>query len=92
MPPDIAETLTNSSILTNQAPAPQPPATQSGAGETQTGTGETQATPGEEEGYKKNESQGLDQLIQGTQGNQGQNTPPPDNQEQPDFGGQTNPD
>lgn len=83
VPPDIAETLTNSSILTNQAPVQQqPPAAQ-------TGSGDTQATPNDEEGYKKNESQGLDQLIQGTQGNQ--NTPPPDNQEQPDFGGQTNP-
>jgi hypothetical protein len=32
-------------------------------------------------------------LIQGTQGNQNNNqtSPPPDNQEQPDFGGQTNP-
>jgi membrane protein required for colicin V production len=89
VPPDIAETLTNSSILGNQAPAPQPPAAQAGSGD-------TQASPTDEEGYKKNESQGLDQLIQGTQGNQGnqnnQNTPPPDNQEQPDFGGQTNPD
>jgi membrane protein required for colicin V production len=82
VPPDIAETLTNSSILTNPAPAQQPSATQ-------TGGGETQATPSDEEGYKKNESQDLDQLIQGTQG--GQSTPPPDNQEQPDFGGQTNP-
>jgi len=82
VPPDIAETLTNSSILTNQTPVQQPPAAQ-------TGSGETQASPSDEEGYKKNESQGLDQLIQGTQGNQ--NTPPPDNQEQPDFGGQTNP-
>jgi membrane protein required for colicin V production len=83
VPPDIAETLTNSSILTDQAPVQQPPAVQ-------TGSGETQATPGEEEGYKTNESQGLDQLIQGTQG--GQPTPPPDTPEQPDFGGQTNPD
>jgi membrane protein required for colicin V production len=83
VPPDIAETLTNSSILTNQTPVQQPPAVQTG--------GETQATPSDAEGYKKNESQDLDQLIQGTQGNQNQNTPPPDNQEQPDFGGQTNP-
>jgi membrane protein required for colicin V production len=83
VPPDIAETLTNSSILTNQTPVQQPPAAQTG--------GETQATPSDAEGYKKNESQDLDQLIQGTQGNQNQNTPPPDNQEQPDFGGQTNP-
>jgi membrane protein required for colicin V production len=97
VPPDIAETLTNSSILTNQAPAQQQqqqPAAQPNTGETQTNTGETPATkPTDEEGYKKNESQGLDQLIQGTQGSgqNNQNTPPPDNQEQPDFGGQTNP-
>lgn len=87
VPPDIAETLTNSSILSNQnAPSTtqQPPAAQSGSGET--------AAPTDEEGYKKNESQGLDQLIQGTQGGQQQqNSPPPDNQEQPDFGGQSNP-
>lgn len=87
VPPDIAETLTNSSILSNQnAPATtqQPPAAQSGSGET--------TAPTDEEGYKKNESQGLDQLIQGTQGGQQQqNSPPPDNQEQPDFGGQSNP-
>lgn len=85
VPPDIAETLTNSSILTNQAPSStqQPPAAQTGSGDT--------TTPPDEEGYKKNESQGLDQLIQGTQGQQQQNSPPPDNQEQPDFGGQSNP-
>lgn len=83
VPPDIAETLTNSSILTNQAPpsTQQPPAAQTGSGE---------ATTPDEEGYKRNESQGLDQLIQGTQGQQ-QSSPPPDNQEQPDFGGQSNP-
>ncbi len=87
VPPDIAETLTNSSILSNQnAPSTtqQPPAAPSGSGET--------TAPTDEEGYKKNESQGLDQLIQGTQGGQQQqNSPPPDNQEQPDFGGQSNP-
>lgn len=86
VPPDIAETLTNSSILSNQnTPATQqPPAAQGGTGET--------TAPTDEEGYKKNESQGLDQLIQGTQGGQQQqNSPPPDNQEQPDFGGQSNP-
>lgn len=86
VPPDIAETLTNSSILSNQnAPSTtqQPPAAQSGSGET--------TAPTDEEGYKKNESQGLDQLIQGTQGGQQQSSPPPDNQEQPDFGGQSNP-
>ncbi len=82
VPPDIAETLTNSSALGNQTPAQQPPAAQ-------TGGGETTAPQPNEEGYKKNESQGLDQLIQGTQGQQ--SSPPPDNQEQPDFGGQSNP-
>lgn len=85
VPPDIAETLTNSSILTNQTPAQsqQQPAA------AQTGSGDTTTAPPDEEGYKKNESQGLDQLIQGTQGQQ--SSPPPDNQEQPDFGGQSNP-
>jgi membrane protein required for colicin V production len=87
VPPDIAETLTNSSILTNQTPAQpqpqQPPATQAGSSDTAT-------PPADEEGYKKNESQGLDQLIQGTQGQQS-SPPPDDNQEQPDFGGQSNP-
>jgi membrane protein required for colicin V production len=80
VPPDIAETLTNSSLVGNQTPATPPPAAQ-------TGSGETPASP-EEEGYKKNESQGLDQLIQGTQGQQ--SSPPADAQD-PDFGGQTNP-
>jgi membrane protein required for colicin V production len=79
VPPDIAETLTNSSIAGNPAPAAQPPAAPAGS--------ETPTSP-EEEGYKKNESQGLDQLIQGTQGQQ--NSPPADAQD-PDFGGQTNP-
>ena len=87
VPPDIAETLTNSSILTNQAPAQ----TQQQPAAAQTGSGDTTTAPADEEGYKKNESQGLDQLIQGTQGQQQQSSPPPDNQEQPDFGGQSNP-
>ena len=87
LPPDIAETLNSAATLSNQAPAPQPPAAQTGSGDATT---TTPATPGpDEEGYKKNESQGLDQLIQGTQGQQ--SSPPPDNQEQPDFGGQSNP-
>lgn len=91
VPPDIAETLTNSSILTNQTPAQQQQQQQPPAA--QTGSGDTTTTPApDEEGYKKNESQGLDQLIQGTQGQQQQSSPPPDdNQEQPDFGGQSNP-
>ena len=43
----------------------------------------------EEEGYKKNETQGLDQLIQGGEGQTA-----PDSEatgQQPSFGGQTNP-
>jgi len=93
VPPDIAETLSNSSILTNQTtpPTQQAPAAQTGTGtSTGTGTGDATTAAPDEEGYKKNESQGLDQLIQGTQGQQ-QSSPPPDNQEQPDFGGQSNP-
>jgi membrane protein required for colicin V production len=94
VPPDIAETLSNSSILTNQTtpPTQQAPAAQTGTGtSTGTGTGDATTAAPDEEGYKKNESQGLDQLIQGTQGQQQQSSPPPDNQEQPDFGGQSNP-
>ncbi len=83
LPPDIAETLNSASTLSNQPAAQQPPAAQTGSGDST-----TTASP-DEEGYKKNESQGLDQLIQGTQGQQ--SSPPPDNQEQPDFGGQSNP-
>ncbi|WP_119391323.1 CvpA family protein [Taklimakanibacter lacteus] len=86
VPPDIAETLTNSSILGNQ-----PTTTTQQTPAAQTGTGDTTTAAPDEEGYKKNESQGLDQLIQGTQGQQQQSSPPPDNQEQPDFGGQSNP-
>ena len=89
VPPDIAETLTNSSILANQPPAAQQQQQQPPAA--QTGSGDTTTPAPDEEGYKKNESQGLDQLIQGTQGQQQQSSPPPDNQEQPDFGGQSNP-
>ena len=85
LPPDIAETLNSASTLSNQPAAQQPPAAQTGSGDSTT---TTTASP-DEEGYKKNESQGLDQLIQGTQGQQ--SSPPPDNQEQPDFGGQSNP-
>jgi len=92
VPPDIAETLTNSSILTNQTPAAQQQQQQQPQA-AQTGSGDTTTPAPDEEGYKKNESQGLDQLIQGTQGQQQQqSSPPPDNQEQPDFGGQSNPD
>lgn len=74
VPPDIAETLTNAAILGSQPQGSQP--ANGGANQN-------------EEGYQRNESQGLDQLIQGTQG-QGGNTEPPDG-EQPTFGGQGDP-
>jgi membrane protein required for colicin V production len=78
IPPDIAESITNA---TNAGSG-------SGSGEGQQGaepaTGE--ATSPEAEGYQKNESQGLDQLIQGGEPQQTGETG-----EQPAFGGQTNP-
>jgi membrane protein required for colicin V production len=76
IPPDIAETLTNATNLN-----PQPTGTQGG---NQPGTRDNAQ---DEEGYKRNESQGLDQLIQGTQG-QGGDTQ--QGNEQPSFGGQGN--
>jgi membrane protein required for colicin V production len=99
VPPDIAETLANSSNIGTQAPVQQPPAaqtntgeTQSPAGETQPPAGETQNSTGETQAPTQSDQGGLDQLIQGTQGGQQQqSSPPPENQEQPDFGGQTNP-
>jgi membrane protein required for colicin V production len=42
-----------------------------------------------EEGYQRNQSQGLDQLIQGTQGQGGDQQP--QEGDQPTFGGQSNP-
>ncbi|CAN5534312.1 CvpA family protein [soil metagenome] len=78
VPPDIAETLTNTALGGN-LPAPA-------------GSGNADApAQGTNEGYQKQESQGLDQLIQGTQGQQ--QTPPPDDgsEQQPSFGGQSNP-
>jgi membrane protein required for colicin V production len=78
VPADIAETLTNATNLSTQ-----PAGTQGGS---QPGTGENTQ---DEEGYKRNESQGLDQLIQGTQG-QGGDTQQPEG-EQPSFGGQGSP-
>jgi len=71
VPPDIAETLTNAAI------------TPMGSGSTsmtvQPDTDES--APPDDEGYKKNDSQSMDQLIQGTQGQPRQ---------QPSFGGQSN--
>lgn len=91
LPADIAETLTHSATIGDQAPAQQPPAAQTNTGETQSTTGETQSPTGEVQAPTPSDQGGLDQLIQGTQGSQQQSSPPPENQEQPDFGGQTNP-
>jgi membrane protein required for colicin V production len=74
VPADIAETLTNAAIL-----GPQPEGAQPGSGD---------AAGQNEEGYQRNESQGLDQLIQGTQGQGGETQP---EGEQPSFGGQSDP-
>jgi membrane protein required for colicin V production len=71
VPPDIAETLTNAAILDNQ-----PSGTTSVTVQPDSEEG---AAP-DEEGYKKSDSKSMDQLIQGTQGQQ----------QQPTFGGQDN--
>jgi membrane protein required for colicin V production len=88
VPPDIAEMLSNTAILGNQ-----PPTTNATDG-TANGTGDTKPaqTTGEqpaagESGYQKSQTQGLDQLIQGTEGTSEQ---PPAEGEQPAFGGQGN--
>jgi membrane protein required for colicin V production len=80
VPADIAETLTNAAILGPQPEGTQPQGTQPGSGEP---AGQN------EEGYQRNESQGLDQLIQGTQGQGGDQQP--QEGEQPSFGGQSDP-
>jgi membrane protein required for colicin V production len=79
VPPDIAETLTNAAILNT------PPL----GGQNTNQPAGSDATSQDEEGYKRNESQGLDQLIQGTQG-QGGDAQQPEG-DQPSFGGQSNP-
>jgi len=84
---DIAETLT---IHRSSQPAAGATAATTTAARGAGRQRQYHSTAARYEGYKKNESQGLDQLIQGTQGGQ-QSSPPPDNQEQPDFRGQSNP-
>jgi membrane protein required for colicin V production len=75
IPPDIAETLRNTAILSNPpAAGSQPPA-----------SGEA-PQPGEE-GYKSDDINGLDQLNQGLQPSQGGAQPA----QEPAFGGQANP-
>jgi len=77
VPPDIGETLTNTAILGNPE------------GQT-TKTEPVGATdqPESSEGYKKTETNGLDQLIQGTQGAQ---QPMQGSKDQPAFGSESNP-
>jgi len=79
VPPDIAETL-------NDALGTRPGGTTS---ITVQPDSEKPASP-DDEGYKRNESQGLDQLIQGTQGQDTQQ-PSGGNKQQPAFGGESNP-
>jgi membrane protein required for colicin V production len=74
VPPDIAETLNNAAILNSAPQGAQPSGGSAGQNE---------------EGYQRNESQGLDQLIQGTQGQGGDQQP--QEGEQPSFGGQSDP-
>lgn len=59
MPPDIAETLNNTALLKNQ-----------GAAEGKTSTEPSSQEP--ENGYKTNDNQGLENLIQGTGGSEQQ--------------------
>jgi membrane protein required for colicin V production len=80
VPPDIAETLTNVSIIGSQ------PSTSV----TVQPDSEDAAAP-DEEGYKKNDSQSMDQLIQGTGQQQQQQPSGGTTTEQPSFGGETNP-
>lgn len=82
VPPDIAETLTNTAIL--------------GGPDNGTTAKSGQALPGDapqpgEEGYRSGETQGLDNLIQGTQGGGGQAQPVKPATGEPSFGGQDNP-
>jgi membrane protein required for colicin V production len=75
-PPDIAETLRNTAIMGNpQAGGANPPV-----------QGDAQQ-PGEE-GYKNDDINGLNQLNQGIEPSQGGTQQP---QQQPSFGGQSNP-
>ncbi len=57
MPPDIAETLSNTALQKNPEVAP------------------AQGGAAQQPGYQNNETQGLDNLIEGTGGNQGQQQP-----------------
>jgi membrane protein required for colicin V production len=94
VPPDIEQMLKNSSIIGNQAPIAN-----TGTGTTTT-TGDSGTKPAQttgdqpagdatqDPGYQKSQTQGLDQLIQGSQGTT--TDPPPADGEQPAFGGQGN--
>jgi membrane protein required for colicin V production len=78
VPPDIAETLTNTAILGNPEGQTTKPADPGSAADQPEGS----------EGYKKTETNGLDQLIQGTQGAQ---QPAEGTKQQPAFGSESNP-
>jgi len=75
IPPDIAESITNATnVGSSEEQRTQPAAGESG-----------QSDQPEQPGYQNDETQGLDQLIQGGQGGQTEGG------QQPSFGGQTNP-
>jgi membrane protein required for colicin V production len=78
VPPDIAETLTNAAILGNSPNGSTAVTVQP----------DTDEPAPDEEGYKKSDSQSMDQLIQGTQGQSQQQQ---QQQQQPSFGGESNP-
>lgn len=80
VPPDIAETLTNTAILGNPEGQTTKPAEPGAAADQPEGS----------EGYKKTETNGLDQLIQGT-GTQGAQQPAQGTKDQPAFGSESNP-
>jgi membrane protein required for colicin V production len=80
VPPDIAETLNNTALGNGSPTQPQP--------KTDTQAGDSAAPQPGEEGYKSGETQGLDNLIQGTQGGQAQ----PKQGDKPALGDQSNPD
>jgi membrane protein required for colicin V production len=83
VPPDIAEMLKNATIMGGQPETINTaPATDSAPAQT---TGETTPDAQPDSGYKKTQTQGLDQLIQGTEGTK---DPAPADGEQPAFGGQ----
>jgi membrane protein required for colicin V production len=88
VPPDIAEMLKNATIMGGQPDKTgAAPATGTGSPPARTTSDQPAPDVQPDPGYKKSQTQGLDQLIQGTEGSKDQ---PPADGEQPAFGGQGN--